>query len=206
MADDGEMQSLVVRLRTVEQERDAWRSRCAGLAGERDSERESVQRLRGSGSYRLGRGLVTLARDPLRLVRRIRREPAVPRRRTVKRPLPARLYVAIGLDLDRLRDFVQTLRCRVLVEPDHRAVVLTDNAEFSLLRGPGLILEYLPDAETWERHRPDRPWDVVLSERLSWLYAEHDATHVSFVDPERPPTLPELLDTTPPGRTSLQQS
>ncbi|GIE27333.1 hypothetical protein Ait01nite_003780 [Actinoplanes italicus] len=206
MADEGEMQSLVVRLRTVEQERDAWRSRCAGLAGERDSERETAQRLRGSGSYRLGRGLVTLARDPLRLVRRIRRDQVVPRRRTVKRPLPARLYVAIGLDLDRLRDFVQTVRRRVLVEPDHRAVVLTDNAGFSLLRGSGLILEYLADRETWERHRPDQPWDVVLSERLSRLYAEHDATHVSFVDPERPPTLPELLDTTPPGRTSLQQS
>ncbi|MEU4619226.1 hypothetical protein AB0G04_04495 [Actinoplanes sp. NPDC023801] len=206
MPDEGDLQSLVVRLRTVEQERDAWRSRCAGLAGERDSERETAQRLRGSGSYRLGRGLVTLARDPLRLVRRIRRTPSAPRRRTVKRPLPSRLYVAIGLDLDRLREFVQTVRRRVLVEPDHRAVVLTDNAEFSLLRGSGLILEYLPDRATWERHRPDHPWDVVLSERLSRLYAEHGATHVSFVDPDRPPTLPEMLDTTTPGRTSLQQS
>lgn len=204
MSDDDEMQSLVVRLRTIEQERDAWRARCAGLTGERDQEREVARRLRGSGSYRLGRGLVTLARDPLRLVRRGR--PAAPRRKTVKRPLPARLYVAIGLDLPGLREFVQTVRRRVLVEPDHRAVVLTDNPEFSLLRKAGLILEYLPDRATWERHRPDHPWDVVLSERLSRLYTEHDATHVSFVDPEHPPTLPDMLDTTPPVRESLQQS
>jgi hypothetical protein len=206
MPDEGDMQSLVVRLRTIEQERDAWRSRCAGLAGERDEEREAARRLRGSGSYRLGRGLVTLARDPLRLMRRMRRVPATVRRKTVKRPLQARLYVAIGLDLDRLREFAQTVRRRVLVEPDHRAVILTDNPEFSLLRRSGLILEYLPDRLTWERHRPGQPWDVVLSERLSRLFAEHDATEVVFVDPERPPTLPEMLDTTPPGRTSLQQS
>ena len=202
------MQSLVVRLRTIEQERDAWRSRCDGLAGERDREREALRRLRGSRSYRLGSGLVTLARDPLRLVRRIRRTTATvpPRRRTVKRPLPARLYVAIGLGLPELREFVLTVRRRVLVELDHRAVVLTDNPEFSLLRKAGLILEYLPDRVTWERHRPDQQWDVVLSDRLSRLYAEHEATHVVFIDPERPPTLAELLDTTPPARTSLQQS
>lgn len=205
---EDDVQSLVVRLRTIEQERDAWRSRCDGLAGERDREREAARRLRGSRSYRIGSGLVTLARDPLRLVRRIRRRPvdAPPRRKPVKRPLPARLYVAIGLDLPELREFVLTVRRRVMVELDHRAVVLTDNPEFSLLRKAGLILEYLPDRVTWERHRPDQPWDVVLSERLSRLYAEHDATHVVFVDPERPPTLPEMLDTTPPARTSLQQS
>jgi hypothetical protein len=205
MPDEGDMQSLVVRLRTIEQERDAWRSRCAGLAGERDEEREVARRLRGSGSYRLGRGLVTLARDPLRLMRRMRRVPT-PRRKTVKRPPQARLYVAIGLDLGRLREFAQTVRRRLLVAPDHRAVILTDNPEFSLLRRSGLVLEYLPDRLTWERHRPEQPWDVVLSERLSRLFAEHDATDVVFVDPEKPPTLPEMLDTTPPGRTSLQQS
>ncbi|WP_430783945.1 hypothetical protein [Actinoplanes sp. G11-F43] len=205
MPDEDELQSLVVRLRTIEQERDAWRDRCDGLAGERDQEREAVRRLRGSGSYRLGRGLVSLARDPIRLMRRARR--GVPQRRAAaKRPLPARLYVAIGLDLPTLREFVQTVRRLVLVEPDHRAVVLTDNPEFSLLRKAGLILEYLPDRQTWERHRPDQPWDVVLSERLSRLYAEHGATRVSFVDPERPPTLPQMLDTTPPVRESLQQT
>ncbi|MEV0898988.1 hypothetical protein [Actinoplanes sp. NPDC049802] len=212
-----EMQALVVRLRTVEQERDAWRARCAGLAGERDSEREQARRLRGSGSYRLGRTLVGFARDPLhqpprlirRLVGRMRRHPDTPprRTRTVKRPPPARLYVAMGLDLPLLREFTQTVRRRLTVEPDHRAVVLTDNPEFSLLRNAGLILEYLPDRETWQRHRPDRPWDRVLADRLSRLYAEHAATHVVFVDPERPPALAELLaDTTPSAPPSLQQT
>ncbi|GAA1631146.1 hypothetical protein [Actinoplanes couchii] len=204
MPDEDDMQSLVVRLRTIEQERDAWRARCDGLTGERDEQREAVRRLRGSGSYRLGRGLVTLARDPMRLMRRARKQ--VPRRKTVKRPLPVRIYVAIGLDQPTLREFVHTVRRLVLVTPDHRAVVLTDNPEFSLLRKAGLILEYLPDRQTWERHRPAHPWDVVLSERLSRLYAEHHATTVTFIDPENPPTLARMLDTTPPVRESLQQT
>lgn len=190
MAD--EVGSLLVRLRTVEQERDAWRDRCAGLAGERDRHRDAVRRLRRSGSYRLGRGLVLLARDPLRLVSRIRHR-RVPGRGPAPAPLPARLYVAIGLDLPRLTELARTIRRRVLVDPDHRAVVLTDHPEFSVLRGDDLILEYLPDRETWRRHRPDRPWDEVLAERLSRLYAEHDADHVLCIDPENPPALPDLL-------------
>ncbi|GAA4947829.1 hypothetical protein [Actinoplanes utahensis] len=192
MPDDDGTQSLLVRLRTVEQERDAWRDRCAGLAGERDRHRDTVRRLRRSRSYRLGRGLVLLARDPLRLVNRIRRR-RLPRRGPVGGPLPARLYVAIGLDLPRLTELARTIRRRVLIDPDHRAVVLTDHPEFSLLRGDGLILEYLPDRETWQRHRPDRRWDEVLADRLSRLYAEHGAAHVLFVDPDSPPTLPDLL-------------
>ncbi|WP_238487114.1 hypothetical protein [Actinoplanes flavus] len=218
MTDSGEeMQALVVRLRTVEQERDAWRTRCAGLAGERDRERDRALRLRGSGSYRLGRTLVSFARDPLqgpprlirRLVGRMRGRPGKPARRTRtgKRPQSARLYVAMGLELPALREFTQTLLRRLTVQPDHRAVVLTDNPEFSLLRNSGLILEYLPDRWTWERHRPDRAWDEVLAGRLSRLYAEHTATHVVFVDPERPPALTELLDdTTPSAPGSLRQT
>ena len=82
---------------------------------------------------------------------------------------------------------------RVLIDPDHRAVVLTDHPEFSSLRGDGLILEYLPDRRTWQRHRPDRRWDEVLAGRLSRLYAEHGAAQVLFIDPDSPPTLPDLL-------------
>jgi hypothetical protein len=217
--DPARLQALVVRLRTVEQQRDAWRVRCESLARERDRERKAVRRLRSSGSYRLGRTLVTFARDPLhasprllrRLVGRIRRPaPAKPRRaRPGPAALPTHLYVAIGLGLPALRSFVQALRRRLLVELDHRAVVLTDDPGFSLLRNCGLIIEYLPDRETWRRHRPDRPWDGVLAERLSRLSREHAAGQVIFVDPDRPHTLADLLrphDTTPPAQRSLQQS
>ncbi|MFC7534249.1 hypothetical protein [Actinoplanes sp. GCM10030250] len=217
--DPARLQALVVRLRTVEQQRDAWRTRCEGLTRERDKERKAVRRLRASGSYRLGRTLVTFARDPLhssprllrRLVGRIRRPaPVKPRKSRVVTPvLPTHLYVAIGLGLPALRSFVLALQRRLLVEADHRAVVLTDDPAFSLLRKAGLIIEYLPDRQTWHRHRPDRPWDGVLAERLSRLSGEHAASQVIFVDPDHPPALADLLgrpDTTPPVQRSLQQS
>ncbi|MBB2942196.1 hypothetical protein FB565_001909 [Actinoplanes lutulentus] len=207
--------ALVVRLRTIEQQRDAWRTRFEGMAGERDTERETVRKIRASGSYRLGRTLVSFARNPLhssrRIVRKVRRKPAKPasRKKVPATPLPTHLYVAIGLDLDALRDFVLAVRRRLLVETDHRAVVLTDEPAFSLLRKAGLILEYLPDRVTWEKHRPDRPWDGVLAERLANLSRDHGAAQVIFVDPDAPPNLPDLLseiDTTPPVHVSLPQS
>lgn len=202
--DPARLEALVVRLRTVEQQRDTWQSRCEGLARERDRERRVVRRLQASGSYRLGRTLVTFARDPLhssprllrRLVGRIRRRrvPARPKRsRAAARALPTHLYVAIGLRLPALRSFVLALQRRLLVEPDHRAVVLTDDPAFSVLREAGLVIEYLPDRQTWHRHRPDRPWDAVLAERLSRLSREHGTAQVVFIDPERPPTLADLL-------------
>ncbi len=217
--DPARVDALVVRLRTIEQQRDAWQARCAGLAGERDEVLQTVRRLRASGSYRLGRTLVRLARDPLhssprllrRLVRRVRRSEAPPRKgkRSPAVPPPTHLYVAIGLDLPALRDFVLAVQRRLLVEPDHRAVVLTDEPAFSLLRNVGLVLEYLPDRQTWQRHRPDRPWDGVLAERLAHLSRDHGVAQVIFVDPGHPPALRDLLgrdDTTPPVQRSLQQS
>jgi hypothetical protein len=101
--------------------------------------------------------------------------------------------VAIGLDLAAVREFVLTLRQRLLVNPDHRPVVVTDCPDFPLLRELGVLLEYLPDRATWERHRPDRPWDDVLSRRLTRLYRDHDACRTVIVDAAQPPTLADLL-------------
>jgi hypothetical protein len=215
LTDPAKVDALVVRLRTIEQQRDAWRTRWDQMAGERDTERETVRRLRASGSYRLGRTLVSLARSPLgtsrKMVRKVRRKKTSPvsRKRVPAPPLPTHLYVAIGLDLAALRDFVLAVRRRLLVESDHRAVVLTDEPAFSLLRKAGLVLEYLPDRRTWERHRPDRPWDEVLAERLAHLSRDHAAAQVIFVDPDAPLSLADLLveiDTTPPGQPSLPLS
>ncbi|MCY1140312.1 hypothetical protein OWR29_20120 [Actinoplanes sp. Pm04-4] len=106
---------------------------------------------------------------------------------------PACLYVVIGLDFEPLREFVLTLRQRQVIEPDHRAVVLTDCSAFALLRDLGVVLEYLPDRGIWERHRPDRSWEDVLSERLSRLYRDHGTVRTIFVNRAHPPTLSELL-------------
>jgi hypothetical protein len=204
-----EIAALTGRMRSVELERDSWRARCERLTDQRDREREKSQRLRSSGSYRLGQALVSFAKDPLRtsprlvrgLARRLRpgqvgaqvvpeqvtRQPATTRR-------PAHLYVAIGLDHDALRDFLVTVNQRLLVTPDHRPVVLTDDPAFSLLRKLGVLLEYLPDRATWEKHRPDRAWDDLLAERLAQLCRDHSTERTVVVDRLRPPVLAELLE------------
>ncbi|GLW28868.1 hypothetical protein [Actinoplanes regularis] len=203
-----EIAALTGRMRSVELERDSWRARCDRLTEQRDRERERCRRLSDSGSYRLGRALVSFAKEPLRtsprlirgLVRRLRPgrggTPAVPGQATrapsVQRR-PAHLYVAIGLDHDALRDLLVTINQRLLVTPDHRPVVLTDDPAFSLLRKLGVVLEYLPDRATWERHRPGRAWDDLLAERLAQLCRAHDTELTVVVDRLRPPTLVDLL-------------
>ncbi|GIF10470.1 hypothetical protein [Actinoplanes teichomyceticus] len=203
-----EIAALTGRMRSVELERDSWRARCERLTEQRDREREKSRRLRSSGSYRLGRALVSLARDPWHtsprlvrgLARRLRPRPAgtpivpeqVPRTPSARRR-PAHLYVAIGLDHDTLRDLLVTINQRLLVTPDHRPVVLTDDPAFSLLRTLGVLLEYLPDRGTWERHRPDRAWDDLLAERLARLCRDHVTERTVVVDRLRPPALADLL-------------
>jgi hypothetical protein len=203
-----EIAALTGRIRSVELERDSWRARCDRLTDQRDREREKSRSLRDSGSYRLGKALVSLVRNPLRtsprlvraLARRLRPTaggaPAVPKQgvdpKAAKR-LPAHLYVAIGLDHDALRDLVVTINQRLLVTPDHRPVVLTDDPSFSLLRKLGVLIEYLPDRATWERHRPGRAWDDLLAERLAQLCRDHSTGRTVVVDRLNPPSLADLL-------------
>ncbi|BCJ42476.1 hypothetical protein GCM10010168_07820 [Actinoplanes ianthinogenes] len=205
-----EVAALTGRMRSVELERDSWRARCERLTEQRDREREKSKRLRSSGSYRLGRALVSFVKDPVRtsprlvkgLARRLRPRPGggsvVPEQVTRQQPAakrrPAHLYVAIGLDHDALRDFLVTVNQRLLVTPDHRPVVLTDDPAFSLLRKLGVLLEYLPDRATWERHRPDRAWDDLLAERLAQLCRDHATERTVVVDRQHPPALADLLE------------
>jgi hypothetical protein len=202
-----ELAAMAGRLRTLEARIAEEQRNTEAVRKERDRERRRGDRLRDSESYRLGYGLVSLIKDPLRTVPRLSRAvlrrlrgrhpvaPSVPPGRppvAAQRP-PVHLYVVIGLDADGVRDFVLTLRQRLLVNPDHRPVVLTDSPSFALLRDLGLLLEYLPDRATWDQHRPDRSWEDVLSERLSRLNSDHDAVRTIIVDKTHPPTLADLL-------------
>jgi hypothetical protein len=196
----GRMRSLEARLAEEQESAETARK-------ERDRERKRLERLRQSESYRLGLGLVSLVKDPVHTVPRLTR--AVVRRMRRRRPggrpsevrrapaaaqrPPAHLYVAIGLDIAAVREFVLTLRQRLLVNPDHRPVVVTDCPSFALLRDLGVMIEYLPDRATWERHRPDKPWDDVLTQRLSRLYRDHETARTVIVDRAQPPTLADLL-------------
>jgi hypothetical protein len=82
---------------------------------------------------------------------------------------------------------------RVQVNGDHLPVVVTDSPTFSLLRNLGVVLEYVPDRVTWERHRPDRSWHDVLSERLSRLFRDHESVRTLVVDRRNLPDLAQLL-------------
>lgn len=200
-----ELAALTGRLRTVEAERDDWRNRHEDAARDRDRQRELVHALRRSGSYRVGRALASLARDPVRTppqlvgqaVRRLRHRPPIalrePRVRRAPAPVPAHVYLAFGLAAEDLGAFVRAVRQRVVVEADHIPVVLTDCASFKSLRTPGVVLEYLPDAATWNLHRPDTPWDDVLAERLARLFKDHGCARTVIVDRDDPPTLADLL-------------
>jgi hypothetical protein len=106
---------------------------------------------------------------------------------------PAHVYVAIGLSPEALRRFTRALAQRIVVNDDHRPVVVTDCAAFRTARVPGVVLEYLPDARTWARHRPEVPWDDLLTDRLARVFRDYGCERTAVVDPDRPPNLADLL-------------
>jgi hypothetical protein len=58
---------------------------------------------------------------------------------------------------------------------------------------PGVVLEYLPDPETWSRHDPGEDWETLLAGRVAQLCRDHGANRAVVVDPRDPPTLARLL-------------
>ena len=188
--------ALTGRLRCLEDERDA-------AVRERDRSDEQVRALRRSRSYRIGRALVELARDPVRTgpslagraARRLRRHHPRPiRRRPVPAAVPARVYVAVGLSRPAAHALVRALRQRVLVDSDHLPIVVTDQPALRGLRVPGVVLEYLPDPQTWARHGTGSGWEALLAERIAQLCRDHRAHRAVVIDPRDPPTLARLLD------------
>lgn len=188
--------TLTGRLRCVEDERDA-------AVRDRDRSHDLVRKLRRSRSYRIGRIITDLARDPVRngpalvcrAARRVRRQPtvAVPRTRRAAPPAPARVYVAVGLSPAASHDLIRALRQRIVVDGDHLPVVVTDQPALRRLRVPGVVLEYLPDPETWARHDPGEDWESLLAGRVAQLCRDHGANRAVVVDPRDPPTLARLL-------------
>ena len=192
-----ELATLAGRLRTLEAERDDWRTRHDELELDRNRHRDQARALRRSRSFRVGRAIATLAGPPVRLVRRWRVRPVPTARQHGGKPpasaLPAHVYVAIGLTPEALRAFTRALAQRIVVHADHLPVVVTDCPSFRVARARGVVLEYLPDARTWRRHRPDVPWDDLLTDRLARLFTDHGCVRTAVIDPDRPPTLADLL-------------
>jgi hypothetical protein len=191
-----EVATLTGRLRCLQDERDA-------AVRERDRHRQLAAALRRSRSYRIGRALVDLARDPVRTgpvlagraCRRLRGQPVTPaRRKPVVGGVPARVYVAVGLERSASHDLVRALRQRILVDADHLPVVVTDQPALRGLRVPGVVLEYVPDPVTWARHDPGAGWESLLAGRIAQLCRDHRAAGTVMVDPRDPPTLARLLE------------
>jgi hypothetical protein len=177
-----EVATLTGRLRSVEAERDA-------AIEERDRHRRLSAALRGSRPYRIGRALT----DPLAVLRRLRRRPAPQRRRLPAGPVPARVYVAVGLDRAASHALVRALRQRIVVDGDHLPVVVTDQPALRGLQVAGVVLEYLPDPETWRKHDPGADWEALLAGRVAQLCRDHRAAGAVVIDPRDPPTLARLL-------------
>jgi hypothetical protein len=188
--------TLTGRLRCVEDERDA-------AVRDRDRTHDLVRKLRRSRSYRIGRILTDLARDPVRhgpalvcrAARRVRRPAPVPkpRQRRVVPLTPARVYVAVGLSQAAFQALIRALRQRIVVDGDHLPVVVTDQLALQGLQLPGVVLEYLPDPDTWARHDPGEDWESLLAGRVAQLCRDHGAVGATVIDPRDPPTLARLL-------------
>jgi hypothetical protein len=186
-----EVATLTGRLRWLEAERDA-------ALEERERHQRQAAALRDSRSYRLGQAMVELTHHPMgiagRAVRRLRHGPATPPRRLPPvGPAPALVYVAVGLDGAASHALVRALRQRIVVDGDHLPVLVTDQPELRGMQVPGVVLEYLPDPETWRRHDPGADWEAMLAERIAQLCRDHRAAGTVLIDPRDPPTLARLL-------------
>jgi hypothetical protein len=115
-------------------------------------------------------------------------------KRAAAQPVPARVYVAIGLSRPASHALVRALRQRILVDADHLPVVVTDQPALRGLQVPGVVLEYLPDPQTWLRHDPGSGWEALLAGRIAQLCRDHRAARTVVVDPRDPPTLARLLE------------
>jgi hypothetical protein len=183
-----EVATLTGRLRCVEAERDA-------AVRDRDRTQDLMAELRRSRSYRIGRVLMDLARDPVGTARRLvrRGRAAEQRRKPPAGPVPARVYVAVGLDREASHALVRALRQRIMVDGDHLPVVVTGQPALRGLQVPGVVLEYLPDPGTWSRHEIG-DWETLLAGRVAQLCRDHRAARAVVVDPRDPPTLAQLLE------------
>jgi hypothetical protein len=205
---DGALAAAEDRFHRLRVNRDAWRIRCELALDERNEARARARSIAGSESYRLGRVLVSLVKNPVvtarrltrRLVSRSRRYAVARLRRRLRATTPppayrqrTRLYLALGQELDALRDFVRAAASYGLVTAAHRPVVVTDNPAFSLLRNLGVIIEYVPDSRTWARHRGEGDWDRFLAARLARLLRDHGAERAVVVDPLDTPDLAALI-------------
>jgi len=95
-------------------------------------------------------------------------------------PDAVEVVIATGLGVEQLTGVTG----RLAHETGPATVVVTDCPEFRHARAAGVILEYLPDAATWHRHRPGVPWDDLLTSRLTRIFFDHGPGRAVVLDPD----------------------
>lgn len=118
---------------------------------------------------------------------------AKPQRPVLSDRMPVYAYVACGLDLDGLRSLARVVGQVALASGNHVPLIVTDQPDFSLLRDTGLAIEYVPDRQTWQRHRPELDWDQFYADRLGQLMRVHHPTRIYFVETTNVLTRQRLL-------------
>lgn len=119
------------------------------------------------------------------------------RRSILSDEFPVYSYVALGFDEAKLRELASSVRQYALVRGNHVPMIITDSPSFALVRHTGVAVEYIPDQETWEKHRSDMGWALLRTVRLAYLLRTHKPANTFFVSPLEPLDLPALLELSP---------
>ena len=82
---------------------------------------------------------------------------------------PIHAYVALQPTPAELQHLLSRIAGQPEHSRDHIPVIFTDSTDFSVIAESGAVFEYLPDRETWLRHRPDWPWNGFVEQRLAEL-------------------------------------
>jgi hypothetical protein len=64
-------------------------------------------------------------------------------------------------------------------------MVMTDSPDFGLLRGAGVVLEYLPPREEVAEHLPGLDYDALVRRRLGEALAGHSPRRFEAIGPVR---------------------
>ena len=83
--------------------------------------------------------------------------------------LPVHAYIVLEPNADELQSLLAGITPASGQSCDHIPVIFTDSTDFSAIAESGILFEYIPDRETWQHYRQDRPWDAFIRERLAEL-------------------------------------
>jgi hypothetical protein len=110
--------------------------------------------------------------------------PLISARRRVAARFPTVLFVALGLEDDDLERLVGRLVRMRQEGRGIRPLIVTNSVRFDLMRRYGLTFEYLPSADEYVRHHPERAYEGYLQRRMEQLMRAYRPDRVISVASE----------------------